>query len=117
MHRFDPRDWWPLDGQGGDRGRDQGPDDLDRILVAGLVAAACLCLGSFHPPEVAPAAIASLLILAAFGSAAEAVWRGEHLYAEGRLTAWDQAAALLALGLLLRLIANTAIPSMGGPVP
>ena len=118
MDFFDPRDWWPVDRRaGGDRHRSGGPESLDRLLAAGLVAAACLFLGSLHPPGSAVAATASLLIVAAFAGALEDAWRGEAPLAEPQLTAWDQAAVLLALGLILRLSGGTELPSVpGGPV-
>ena len=118
MDFFDPRDWWPLDPRaGGERHRRRGPEDLDRLLAAGLVAAACLFLGSLHPPGSAVAATASLLIVAALAGVLEAVWRGEAPLAEPRLTAWDQAAVLLALALVLRLCGGADLPSVpGGPV-
>ncbi len=118
MDFFDPRDWWPLGRRaGGDRHRRGGPENLDRLLAAGLVASACLFLGSFHPPGSAFAATASLLIVAAFVSVLEAAWRGEAPLAEPRLTAWDQAAILLMLALALRLCGGAWPPSVpGGPV-
>jgi hypothetical protein len=118
MDFFDPRDWWPVDRRaGGDRHRSGGPESLDRLLAAGLVAAACLFLGSLHPPGSAVAATASLLIVAAFVSVLEGAWRGEAPLAEPRLTAWDQAAVLLAVALALRLCAGAELPSVpGGPV-
>ena len=118
MDFFDPRDWWPLDRQpGGDRHRRGGPESLDRLLAAGLVGSACLFLGSLHPPGPAFAATASLLIVAAFAGVFEAAWRGEAPLAEPRLTAWDQAAILLALALALRLRGGAELPSVpGGPV-
>ena len=118
MDFFDPRDWWPLDPRaGGERHRRPGPENLDRLLAAGLVAAACLFLGSLHPPGSAVAATASLLIVAALAGVLEAVWRGEAPLAGPRLTAWDQAAILLVLALALRLSASAGPPSVpGGPV-
>ena len=118
MDFFDPRDWWPLDPRaGGNRHRRGGPEDLDRLLAAGLVGSVCLFLGSLHPPGSALAATASLLIVAAFAGVLEAAWRGEAPLAEPRLTAWDQAAVLLALTLALRLCASAELPSVpGGPV-
>jgi hypothetical protein len=115
MDFFDPRDWWPLDPRaGGERRRRGGPEDLDRLLAAGLVAAACLFLGSLHPLGSAVAATASLLIVAAFAGVLEAAWRGEAPLAEPRLTAWDQAAILLALALALRLCGGAELPSVLG---
>ena len=118
MDFFDPWGWWPLDPRaGGGRHRRGGPESLDRLLAAGLVGSACLFLGSFHPPGSALVATASLLIVAALASVLEAVWRGEAPLAEPRLTAWDQAAILLALALVLRLSAGADPPSIpGGPV-
>ncbi len=118
MDFFDPRDWWPLGRRaGGDRHRRGGPESLDRLLAAGLVASACLFLGSLHPPGSAVAAMASLLIVAAFAGVLEAAWRGEAPLVEPRLTAWDQAAILLALALILRLCCGAGPPSIpGGPV-
>ena len=118
MDFFDPRDWWPLDPRAGDdRHRRGGPESLDRLLAAGLVAAACLFLGSFHPPGSAVAATASLLIVAALAGVLEAAWRREAPLAEPRLTAWDQAAVLLAVALALRLCAGAELPPVpGGPV-
>ena len=118
MDFFDPRDWWPLEPRaGGERHRRRGLGDLDRLLAAGLVAAACLFLGSLHPPGSGVAATASLLTVAALAGALEAVWRGEAPLAEPRLTAWDQAAILLMLALVLRLCGGAGPPSvLGGPV-
>jgi hypothetical protein len=117
MDFFDPRDWWPLDPRaGGERRRRRGPEDPDRLLAAGLVAAACLFLGSLHPPGSALAATASLLIVAALAGVLEAVWRGAAPLAEPRLTAWDQAAILLMLALALRLCGAGPPSVPGGPV-
>ena len=118
MDFFDPGDWWPLDRRaGGDRHRRRGPENLDRLLATGLVAAACLFLGSLDPPGSAVSATASLLMIAALAGVLEAVWRGEAPLAEPRLTAWDQAAVLLSLALVLRLCAGAGPPSApGGPV-
>ncbi len=118
MDFFDPWDWWPLDPRtGGDRHRRGGPENLDRLLAAGLVGSVCLFLGSLHPPGSALAATASLLIVAAFVSVLEAAWRREAPLAEPRLTAWDQAAILLMLAFTLRLSAGASPPSvLGGPV-
>ena len=118
MDFFDPRDWWPLDPRaGGERHRRGGPEDLDRLLAAGLVGSACLFLGSLHPLDSAVAATAPLLVVAAFAGVLEAAWRGEAPLAEPRLTAWDQAAILLALALVLRLCGGADLPSVpGGPV-
>ena len=72
-------------------------------------------LGSFYPPGSAVAATASLLIVAALVGVLEAVWRGEAPLAEPWLTAWDQAAILLALA--LRSCGGPELPSVpGGPV-
>ena len=118
MDFFDPRDWWPLDPRaGGERHRRLDPENLDRLLAAGLVASVCLFLGSLHPPGSAVAATASLLIVAALAGVLEAVWRGEAPLAGPRLTAWDQAAILLMLALALRLCGGAGPPSVpGGPV-
>ena len=118
MDFFDPRDWWPVDLRaGGDRHRRGSPEGLDRLLAAGLVAAAYLFLGSFYPPGSPLVATASLLIVAALASVLEAVWRGEAPLAEPRLTAWDQAAILLMLAFTLRLCGGAGPPSvLGGPV-
>lgn len=103
MHSFDPKDWLGFGGGDADRRRRHpGDPDLDRALLCALAAAACLCLASFAPPVLAPAVAAELLVLAALGSALEAVLRGEPPLT-ARLTAWDQAAALMAAALLLRL--------------
>ena len=115
MDFFDPRDWWPLDPRaGGERHRRRGPENLDRLLAAGLVGSVCLFLGSLHPPGSAVAATASLLIVAALAGVLEAVWRGEAPLAEPRLTAWDQAAILLMLALALRLCGGAGPPSVPG---
>ena len=118
MDFLDPWGWWPVDRRaGGDRHRRGGPESLDRLLAAGLVASVCLFLGSLHPPGSAVAATASVLIVAAFAGVLEAAWRGEAPLAEPRLTAWDQAAVLLAVALALRLCADAELPSVpGGPV-
>ncbi|WP_135468958.1 hypothetical protein [Crenalkalicoccus roseus] len=101
MHPFDPQQWWGVRPGGTDHGDPQDPN-LDRAVICGLAAAACLCLASFAPPPLVPHAAAVLLFWAALGSAAEAALRGQHPLEE-HLTAWDQAAALLAASLLLRL--------------
>jgi len=118
MDFFDPGDWWPLDGRaGGDRHRRGGPETLDRLLATGLVGSVCLFLSSLHPPGSAVSATASLLMVAALAGVLEAAWRGEAPLAEPRLTAWDQAAILLALALALRLCGGAGPPSVpGGPV-
>ena len=118
MDFFDPKDWWPLDPRaGGERHRRRDPENLGRLLAAGLVAAACLFLGSLHPPGSAVAATASLLIVAALAGVLEAAWRGEAPLAEPRLTAWDQTAILLMLALALRSCGGAGPPSvLGGPV-
>ncbi len=57
------------------------------------------------------------MIVAALAGVLEAVWRGEAPLAEPRLRAWDQAAILLALALVLRLCGGADLPSVpGGPV-
>ncbi|HYF07909.1 MAG TPA: hypothetical protein VD970_09825 [Acetobacteraceae bacterium] len=101
MDGFDPRDWWGWP-DGADRGHPQGDPDLYRLLLFGLTAAACLCLASFAPPALVPFVAAQLFVIAALGSALEAVLREERLI-EAHLTAWDQAAALMLLAQLLRL--------------
>lgn len=102
MHGFDPRDWWP--GQeGSGHGRTPGDPGLDRVLVFALVAAACLCVASFAPPELMPTAAADLLGWGALFSVYEAILRDQQPFEE-RLTAWDQAAALLAVSLVLRML-------------
>jgi hypothetical protein len=103
MHSFDPRDWWGLGQGSADHGAPQGNPNLDRLLILGLVAATCFCLASFAPPPLVPLVAAELLVLAAHGSALEALLRGERLF-QNRLSAWDQAAVLLAAALLLRLL-------------
>ena len=109
MHSFDPRHWW-WPGDGG-AGRGQTPEDpnLDRVLVFGVVAAACLCVASFAPPELMPLLAADLLRWAALASVYEAVLRGQQPLEE-RLTGWDQAAALLATSLLLRILFSAPMP-------
>ena len=118
MDLFDPRDRWPPGRRaGGERRRRRGPENLDRLLAAGLVGSACLFLGSLHPPGSALAATASLLIVAAFAGVLEAAWRGEAPLAEPRLTARDQAAILPMLAPALRLCGGADFPSIpGGPV-
>jgi hypothetical protein len=109
MHSLDW--WWPDEGGAG-RGQTPEDPDLDRVLVFGLVAAACLCVASFAPPELMPILAADLLGWAALASMYEAVLRDEKPSGE-RLTAWDQAAALLAASLLLRIL----FPAPLGPPP
>lgn len=101
MHSFDPRDWWGPDEVDARRDR-QGDPNRDRLLLFCLASAICLCLASFAPPGLVVPLAVELFTLAALGSAAGAALRGESLFA-GRLTAWDQAAALMLLALLLRL--------------
>jgi len=113
MHPFDPRDWW---GPDAGRGRNPGDPDLDRLLLCGLAIATCLCLASFAPPALVPYLAAELLMLAALGSALEGALRGERPLLEHRLTAWDQAALLAAVALLLRL-AFGAPPAEGTAAP
>jgi hypothetical protein len=103
MHLFDPKDWWGTEGRGVGHGhRPRRDPGLDRALLCGLAAAACLCIASFAPIELIPYVAAELLVLAALCSALEGVLRGETL-AASRLTCWDQAAILMALALLLGL--------------
>ena len=75
-----------------------------------MVAAACLCVASFAPPELMPLLAADLLSWAALASMYEAALRDQRPFEE-RLTAWDQAAALLAASLLLRILC----PAPPGP--
>jgi hypothetical protein len=103
MHSFDPRHWWWPEDDGGGRGRRLEDPNLDRVLAFGVVAAACLCLASFAPTEVMPLLAANLLRLAALASVYEAVLRDQKPFEE-QLTAWDQAAALLAGSMLLRIL-------------
>jgi hypothetical protein len=118
MDFFDPRDWWPLDREQAATGIGAAaPRASTGCSPPGWSRSACLFLGSLHPPGSAFAATASLLIVAAFAGVLEAAWRGEAPLAEPRLTAWDQAAILLALALVLRLCAGAGPPSVpGGPV-
>jgi hypothetical protein len=113
MLPFDPQDWWGPDQR---KARKQPDDpDLDRMLLCGLATAACLCLASFVPAPLMPLVAAELLMLAALGSMMEGVLRGERLIGADRLTAWDQAAALAALALLLRFLFPDAAPEAAAP--
>jgi hypothetical protein len=103
MHSLDPRHWWWPEEGGTGRGRRPEDPDLDRALVCGVVAAACLCVASFASPELMPLLAADLLGWAALASMYEAVLREQQPFGEG-LTAWDQGAALLAASLLLRVL-------------
>jgi hypothetical protein len=76
---------------------------MEWLLQLGLVASLCLFLASFAPPALFPFVAAKFLELAALGSSLEATLRGDRVF-DDRLTAWDQAAALMAAGLLLRLL-------------
>jgi hypothetical protein len=103
MHSYDPKDWWGLDQGSRGHGTPQGDPEMEWLLQFGLVASLCLFLASFAPPALVPFAAAKFLELAALGSSLQATLRGERVFDE-RLTAWDQAAALMAAGLLLRLL-------------
>lgn len=112
MHSFDPRHWWRPGKDGAGRGQTPEDPNLDRMLVFGVVAAACLCVASFAAPELMLLLAADLLGWAALASMYEAVLRGQQPLEES-LTAWGQAAALLAVSLLLRLL----FPVPLGPPP
>ncbi|WP_207539592.1 hypothetical protein [Sabulicella rubraurantiaca] len=72
-------------------------------MMFGLVAAACLCAASFAPPDLMPQLAAEMLGWAALFSVYEAILC-DQLPSEEGLTAWDQAAGLLAASLLLRIL-------------
>ncbi len=97
MHGFDPRDWWWW--------RDTRDETPNRLLSCGLIGALCLCIASFAPPPLFLPVAAELLWMAALGSAAGAVLRGERVLMP-QMTGWDEAAALAAAALLARLLAG-----------
>ena len=102
MHSLDPNGpWWPRSGAGG--GDQPGDSNTNRLLTCGLIGAMCLAFASFAPLPVVPFLLAELLRMAALGSTVEALLRGEAVFSP-HLTAWDQAALLLAASLLLRLV-------------
>ncbi|WP_159350820.1 hypothetical protein [Roseomonas harenae] len=103
MHFYDPKGSWGLDQGSRGHGTPQGDPEMDWLLQFGLVASLCLFLASFAPSALFPLVAARFLELAALGSSLEATLRGDRVF-DDRLTAWDQAAALMAAGLLLRLL-------------
>lgn len=92
----------------------QGPDDresqaanLGRLIAVAVAAAAALAFASLMPgPLVAPV-MRDLLLVSAFGAVAAAALRREPLFAPA-VTAWDQAALLLLLSLLLGFCVDPA---------
>ena len=104
MHLFDPRDWNASTG-GGD-GPELADPNRHHLLRVGLAAAVSLFLASFLPPALVPAAFAALMLAAGMGAAALASARGEDPPAidAPQLTHWDEAAACIALGLLVKIM-------------
>ncbi len=101
MAAFDPIDWF--DGRSWLRPperRSRRPGDINREVVHRWLAAVafCLCFAGLSPPAHLPLAFAGLLLVAALASAGVALVRGERPMSP-HLTAWDEAALSLALGL------------------
>jgi hypothetical protein len=102
MAVFDPNDWWsrrswfaPDEARDRRRSEDVNREALHRWLA---VVAFCLCFAGLGPVGHLPWVFAGLLVAAAFASAAVALANREHPLS-GHLTAWDEAAWSLALGL------------------
>jgi hypothetical protein len=101
MSTFDPRDWIP---SGWARDRERRPQELDREVVGRWLTALafCLCFAALAPSGLFLTAFAGLLLVAGLASAGLALIRGDPVLAR-HLTAWDEAAWSLALGLALAL--------------
>jgi len=91
------------------RSKRNGGDNpnLDRLIVVGLTVALALFLASSLPPALVAPALAQLLFVGALGALFVAVLREDPLLTD-EITAWDQAAILLALGLLSSMFADPA---------
>lgn len=97
MQTYDPRDWR------GSRGNDPAGPDLDPLIRLGLLVALCLLFASSYPRELVPAIWSFFLLLAALGGAVVAAVCDEPIDPP-HPTHWDEAAACLALSLLLEIL-------------
>lgn len=97
MNTYDPRDW-----QGSRDGASADPS-LASVLRWGITVALCFCLASFYPRELVPSVLSFLLLVAALGTAVAATIREER-FDPPHLTLWDEAAACMALSLLLKIL-------------
>ena len=96
MSTFDPRDWmrpWWAE-------RDRTARERDREVVARWLTALafCLCFAALAPTGLFLTAFAGLACVAGLASVGLALIRGDPLPAR-HLTAWDEAAWSLTLGL------------------
>ena len=89
------------------RSHDQGEGDPDfhGLLAVGLAVALAAFFASMLPAPLFTAVMSELLRLGALGAALAAVLRQDRLSADA-ITAWDQAAILLFLGLLCGLFVD-----------
>ncbi|WP_119458711.1 hypothetical protein [Rhodospirillaceae bacterium SYSU D60014] len=97
MNVYDPRDWQ------GSRNGDPTDPNIDSLIRCGLAVALCLCLASFYPWELVPAVLSLFLLLAALGISLVATVCEERLDPP-HLSRWDEAAACMALSLLLKIL-------------
>jgi hypothetical protein len=107
MPGFDPHDWY---GFGDWRGGDPVDPNTVHLLRWGFLVALSACLASFAPPALMPAVLSMLLHLAALGSAVVAGLKEEPVDAP-HFTSWDEAAASVALGLLLDILFPALLPA------
>lgn len=110
MDAFDPRNWrWP------NGWRDDQPVDpnTEHLIRWSLLVASCACIASFAPPEMMAAAFSALLHTASLASALTAYFKEERVDAP-HLTNWDEAAASLAIGLLLDILFPVQLPVDAG---
>ena len=89
-----------MDGQ-------QLSQDVQRLLTAVGVAAVGLFLASGVEPPFVAALLRELLVFASLGFVAAAVFRREDARA-AQVTAWDQAALLLLISLIVGLFVDQA---------
>lgn len=99
-HRQTDRHHAPQDGQ-------QLSQDVQRLLTAVGVAAVGLFLASGVEPPFVAALLRELLVFASLGFVAAAVFRREDARA-AQVTAWDQAALLLLISLIVGLFVDQA---------
>lgn len=81
--------------------RNQGQQDpnIDRLLTVALAVAVVAFFASTLPLPLFAPVMRDVLFMYAFGAAFVAVARRDRLFAD-RITAWDQAAIFMLLGLL-----------------
>jgi len=103
---------WP---NGSDTGHtehspDRGDPGIDRLLTVGLVFAVIAVVASTLPLALVAPVMSELLGFAAFAAMIVAAARRDDLFA-GHVTAWDQAAMLLFLSLLIGLFVDAGAAS------